>query len=99
MHSVRQLESDEWNLEHISKHSVTAAEVEAVRHGNSFGLRASYKNRIVVVGQSDSGRILSIVLGPTPGGPDGSFYVFTARPSDRKEQRTYEHYSKESASG
>jgi len=94
---IRRLEWDEWNREHVAKHRVTPAEVEEVCHGNPFELRASYKDRFVVVGVTENGRCLSVIIGPTPDQPSGSFYVFSARPSARKEQQAYEAYLKESA--
>ena len=91
---VRRLEWDEWNLQYVVGHNVTPTEVEEVCHGEPVEYRSSYKNRIVVIGKTRQDRILAVVLGPTPGGPFGSFYVFTARPSDRKERQFYEQHLK-----
>jgi uncharacterized DUF497 family protein len=88
--SIRRLEWDEWNLAHIAKHKVTPTEVEQVCTSEPLEYRQSYKDRIVVIGVTEAGRILAIILGPVPNGPAGSYYVFTARPADRKERRFYE---------
>jgi uncharacterized DUF497 family protein len=87
---VRRLEWDEWNLEHVVKHGVTPSEVEEACHGHPLEFRRSYKNRLIVIGTTENGRIISVVLGQVPDAAPGVYYVFTARPPDRKERRFYE---------
>ena len=87
---IRRLAWDAWNLEHVLKHSVTPAEVEAACHGRPLEHRQSYKDRFIVIGATETGRIISVILGQVPGAAPGVNYVFTARPSDRKERRFYE---------
>ncbi len=42
-----------------------------------------------MLGPAPDGRILAVVIGPVPNEPDGVYYVFTARPADRSERRSY----------
>lgn len=78
---------DEWNRQHLTKHGVTADEVERVIAGDP-SVRATYKNRLQVVGPATAGRMLSVVIGPAPAQPD-VYYVFSARPASRKERAAY----------
>jgi hypothetical protein len=56
---------DDWNLDHITKHSVTPVEVEEVITSQAI-YRASYKNRIVVTGPTPAGRMLTVIIGESP---------------------------------
>ena len=78
---------DDWNREHLLKHGVTAAEVEQVIRGNPYA-RATYKNRLQVVGPTAAGRMISVVIGPVPAQPD-IYYVFSARPASRKVRSAF----------
>ena len=84
---IERLAWDEWNLAHIRKHGVTAQEVEEIL-GHPFSREDTYKGREQLIGSIDTGRILSIVIGPVPG-EDGSHYVFSARPASSRERRRY----------
>jgi uncharacterized DUF497 family protein len=86
MLSVRRLIWDTWNVAHIARHHVTLEEVEEVCHGQPV-TSETYKGRIRVVGLTRSGRILTVILAPTPDA--GLYYPITARPADRKERRNY----------
>ena len=79
---------DEWNIDHIRKHDVTQKEAEEIITGDSI-LQASYKGRFVAIGPTNRGRMLAVVIGPTPGEP-GAFYVFSARPASRRERAEFE---------
>ena len=80
---IKKLIWDEWNIEHIARHSVEPEEVEEVcKSKNLFTKARSGLYRMV--GQSDDGRYLTILLAPRVG---GSFYPVTARDSDKKEKR------------
>jgi uncharacterized DUF497 family protein len=74
MLSVRRLIWDAWNVAHIARHRCVPEEV-------------TYKGRIRVVGLTQSGRLLTVILAPTPDA--GVYYPITARPADRKERRNY----------
>lgn len=86
---VRRLNWDEWNVAHIARHGVTQDDVDVVCHSDPVEYRQSYKKRLVVLGPASDGRILAVVIGPAPDEPPGIYYVFTARPADRKERRFY----------
>jgi hypothetical protein len=60
--------------------------VEEVCHDEPMASE-TYKGRLRVVGLSRSGRILTVILAPTP--EAGVYYPVTARPADRKEWRNY----------
>jgi uncharacterized DUF497 family protein len=81
---IERLIWDEWNRNHISKHSVLPEEVEEVIAGDRLD-RATYKGRLQLVGATAAGRILSVVVGPVPDEPN-AYYVFSARPASRKER-------------
>ena len=81
---VERLSWDAWNLEHIAKHDVLPEEAEEVVDGDPY-IRATYKQRLQLIGPTTAGRMLSIVIGAVPGQP-GVFYVFSARPASRNER-------------
>lgn len=82
---VRRLIWDAWNVAHIGRHEVTPEEVEEVCHGEPLA-RLSYRNRIILIGPTDAGRMVAVVLEPV--GRSG-YYPVTARPASRKERRLY----------
>jgi uncharacterized DUF497 family protein len=86
MLSVHRLIWDAWNVAHIARHNVTPDEVEDVCH-NKPQTHETYKGRLRVVGLTESGRILTVILAPTE--ETGVYYPVTARPADRKERRHY----------
>jgi uncharacterized DUF497 family protein len=90
MPNLRHLVWDEWNIPHIARHGVTQQEVEEACHADVVIYRETYKNRLLLVGSTQAGRVLAIVLGPVPNRPDGIYYPFTARPAHRSERRDYE---------
>ena len=76
---------DEWYEEHVAHHRVDPAEVEEVTRNTPHVTRArrgSYR----VIGQTDGGRFLTVVVAPRAG---GEFYVVTARDADDIERRAY----------
>lgn len=89
MIELRRLIWDDWNLTHIARHGVTQEDVEAVCHADPILYRESYKDRLVVLGETADGRVLAVVLDPVPNEPPGIFYPFTARPAYRTERRDY----------
>jgi uncharacterized DUF497 family protein len=86
MLSVRRLIWDAWNVAHIARHDVIPEEVEEVCHDEPM-TSETYKGRLRVVGLTQSGRILTVILAPTPDA--GVYYPVTARSADRKERRHY----------
>lgn len=83
---IERLIWDPWNVEHIARHTVRPQEVEEVRH-SPFVTRATYRNRILLIGHTHDGRTLAVILAPTE--DDNEYYVVTARPASRKERRFY----------
>jgi len=86
---VERLDWDTWNIEHIARHRVNPEDVEDVLWGAPVEYKQSYKNRLVIVGPRSDGLMLTVVIGPVPDAPAGTFYVFTARPAHRVERRFY----------
>ena len=84
---IRYLVWDEQNTTHIAGHGVILEEVEEVCRGQPV-FRDSYKGRILVIGPTLSGRMITAVLDPEPG-LEGAYYPVTARPASRRERRRY----------
>ena len=76
---------DAWNVPHIARHEVTPEEVEEVCHGSPM-TSATYEGRLRVVGPTDAGRMLTVILAPQG---RGVYYPVTARPASRKERQVY----------
>ncbi|MEK7544263.1 MAG: hypothetical protein AAB557_05305 [Patescibacteria group bacterium] len=78
---------DDWNREHIKKHSVTEAEVEE-GYGNEFARSDSYDKREAIFGTTLSGRMITIVVSyakqPDP-------YIVSARTMSAVERKKYVH--------
>ena len=74
-----------WNAAHIARHQVTPTEVIELCQGNHLE-RAAYAARIMPIGPTQAGRMLSVVLDPEG---DDVYYVVTARPASRRERRVY----------
>jgi len=77
---------DDWNVGHIAEHSVTPEEVEEVCYSEWRWNRRGRREKRYVLGQTEDGRYLSIILAPRGG---GAFYPITARDMDHKERRLY----------
>ena len=78
---------DDWNRAHIVKHEVTLHEVEEAVAGDAI-YHASYKNRIVGIGPTAMGRMLTIIIGESPY-HSHQYYVVSARPASRLEREEY----------
>lgn len=87
MVSVRRLIWDDWNVLHIARHQVLPEEAREVCEGDPI-FRGSYAGRILAIGPTRAGRMLTVALDPEPEG-EGVFYPVTARPASRKERRRY----------
>lgn len=80
---IKELVWDDFNFNHIVRHEVTKAEVEEA----CLNIMASFKSRygrLLVMGQTRRGRMLSLVLDYIK---EGVYYLVTARDSSRKERR------------
>lgn len=82
---VRKLRWNGWNVAHIARHEVEPSEVEEVCHG-LYIARASYKERLMLIGSTKAARMIAVVL-ESEG--DGIYYPITARVASRKERRLY----------
>ena len=76
---------DERSIEHIARHGVTQDEVDEAVSASPFITRAR-DDTYRVIGQTVSGRYLTIILAPRG---SGTYYVVTARDSDARERRIY----------
>lgn len=85
---IERLVWDDWNRAHIGKHAVEIQEVEETAVRQSIR-KLTYKGRLMLIGSTVAGRMISIIVGPVPDQP-GSFYVFSARPASRTERLRYE---------
>ena len=82
---VRELVWDTWNVAHIARHKVTPNEVEETCQGLTHASR-TYRGRLRVIGQTATGRMLTVILAPVQ---VEVYYPVTARPASRRERRTY----------
>ena len=85
---IKQLVWEDWNIAHISKHTVVKSEVEEVCHGDSLE-RETYKNRIMLIGLTKEKRTLAVVLEPYKE-EKGVYYTMSARDASRKERSEYQ---------
>lgn len=74
---------DERNEEHIGRHGVDREDVEEAVHNRPHITRNRH-DTYRVVGQTDAGRYLTIIVSPRG---HGEFYVVTARDADLVERR------------
>jgi uncharacterized DUF497 family protein len=87
---IDELVWDEWNEEHIGRHGVQPEEVEdAVFDDGSVFLKTTREGqlRYLVLGLSEDGRYLFVVLEPLSG---ARAYVVTARDDRRREAKIQE---------
>ncbi len=82
---VRELLWNDWNIEHIARHNVSPPEVEEVCYSNPSVSRTRDKT-LRVIGQTYSGRVLTIFLAPRG---EGSYFVITAREATEAERRRF----------
>ena len=86
MLSIRRLHWDPGNIAHVARHSVTVQEADEACHGDPVALK-SYLERIIVIGPTQAGRMLAVVLEPES---TDVYRPITARPASRKERRYYQ---------
>lgn len=77
---------DDFNVNHIARHSVQWDEVEEVIQGKVRVKKGRGERRYYIYGQTDSGRYLTIIADDKG---RGTFYVVTARDMTRQEKRFY----------
>jgi uncharacterized DUF497 family protein len=76
----------EINVAHIAeKHRISVAEVEAACFGSPV-FATGYAGRLRVIGPTDGGRMLAVILAAKGG---GVYYPVTARPASRRERELY----------
>lgn len=85
---IRELIVEPDREEHIARHNVTLSEVEEVAFGTYFPRRAK-GGWYLVIGQTDAGRYLSIVVAPR--GP-GIYALVTAREAEPGERQGYHRH-------
>lgn len=83
---IKRLVWDERNIAHISKYKVRPEEVIQVCR-NKFIVLNGHSGRLIIVGITNQGRPLAVILDPEP--KRDVFYPVTARSADRKERRKF----------
>ena len=73
------------NIRHITEHDVSPEEVEEMRE-NFHIEKVAYRNRVILLGETDSGRILEVVLEPKG---KGRFYPVTAYDPHKRERSLF----------
>jgi hypothetical protein len=87
MQPITTLWWDDENVEHIARHHVSPGEVEEVCFGTErMILRAEKAGRYVVLGRTEAGRYLTVVVTAPH---KGRSRVITARDMSAKERRRY----------
>jgi uncharacterized DUF497 family protein len=85
--SITSLAWDDENVEHIARHRVSPAEVEQLCFAaEKVVLRAERAGRYVILGRTEAGRYLTVVV-TTP--RQGRVRVITARDMSDRERRRY----------
>lgn len=79
---VRKIIWEEWNIEHIKKHNVVPSEVAEVGRSLIYHQKTR-KERYIAIGRSGT-RIITLILSRKA---TGSYYLVTARDSNKKERR------------
>lgn len=78
---------NDWNLNHIAEHGVTAEEAEAiVRHARRNDVRHAGDDKFVVRGRGRGGRLLQVIFVSDDA---ATIYVIHARPLTPKEKRRF----------
>ncbi|HZU03762.1 MAG TPA: hypothetical protein VFA10_29125 [Ktedonobacteraceae bacterium] len=88
---IARLVWDSQNVPHIARHDVVPEEVEEVCHGRHIASQ-TYKKRILIIGPTQSGRMLAVVLDRTK--KKNVYYPVTARPASKREIREYDDESR-----
>ena len=83
---VNKLIWDEWNIAHIARHGVVREEVEQVCK-SEFIVRDSYDGRYLIIGFTEVGRMITVILDPEFN--EGVYYPISARATAQNERRYY----------
>ena len=83
---VRRLIWDTWNTQHVARHRIIPDEVETVCHKNPLVLRGQKKGRLVLIGETEEGRILGVILEAKG---KGQYYPVTAYDGDANDKALY----------
>lgn len=76
--------------DHIARHHVSIDEVNQIVFGEPF-IRKAREKRYLIVGQTEAGRYLAVVVAPR--GRD-VYGLVTAREADDAERRAYQQHRK-----
>ena len=82
---IKRLIWDEWNIAHIARHAVTPEEVEQVALGDVL-VQKGKKGRTALIGPTESGRILRVIIDPDE---KGIYYPVTAHTASKKDKELY----------
>ena len=83
---IKRLIWDAWNISHIARHRVDPGEVEAICNGNPVVLQGQKKGRLVLIGKTEEGRALGVVLESK--GKE-QYYPVTAYDADVHDTKLY----------
>lgn len=81
-----ELEWDQWAVWHLRRHQVTMAEVREVAYNPRSWLKRGQRGRYYLLGQTEAGRYLKVVLDPLG---SGRYYPVTAYDMGESERRAY----------
>jgi len=81
---------NDWNRNHITKHSVTVKEVEEA-YEDRLMLFESYKKRLIVLGKTKRDRLLTVVCSSEH---QDDLYVVSARDMSKNERTIYYEQAK-----
>lgn len=88
---IHELVWDDWNIEHIARHHVSPEEVEEVCFSKHWPLRAKGQDKRALLGQTNGGRYLLVILGKRG---EGLYYPVTARDMTEAEHRRYQEWKR-----
>lgn len=77
---------DDWNEEHIACHYIEPEEVEEVCLARPY-VSKTHEGKLRVIGQTDDGRYLTIILASRG---QGFYYPITERDATDSERRLYQ---------
>jgi hypothetical protein len=84
---IKKLLWNEKNIAHIALHNILPSEVEEVCYGDRIECKG-HKNRAFLVGSTQKGRMLSVILDPTE--EEGVYFPVTAYDASKRSIKDYE---------
>ena len=84
---IKKLLWSEKNIAHIALHNILPSEVEEVCYGERIE-RKGHSNRAFLVGLTQQGRMLSVILDPTE--EEGVYFPVTAYDASKRSIKDYE---------